>query len=96
MLRIITLLAAALTLSTPARAYNDPISRGLAEFLNIFSVQAVPRQVLPWRKGYGPGIVVISTRERRLYYVLGYGQAIRYGVGSVGRASPGRAPSRSA
>jgi lipoprotein-anchoring transpeptidase ErfK/SrfK len=27
---------------------------------------------------------VISTRERRLYYVLGSGQAIRYGVG-VGR-----------
>jgi lipoprotein-anchoring transpeptidase ErfK/SrfK len=28
--------------------------------------------------------VVISTSERRLYYVLGDGQAIRYGVG-VGR-----------
>jgi len=28
--------------------------------------------------------VVISTAERRLYYVLGNGQAIRYGIG-VGR-----------
>jgi lipoprotein-anchoring transpeptidase ErfK/SrfK len=84
MLRVITLLAAALTLSTPARAYNDPISRGLAEFLNIFSVQAVPRQVVTWRKGYAPGTVVVSTSERRLYYVLGSGQAIQYGVG-VGR-----------
>jgi hypothetical protein len=43
MLRIITLLATALALATPARAYNDPISRGLADFLNIFSMQAVPR-----------------------------------------------------
>jgi lipoprotein-anchoring transpeptidase ErfK/SrfK len=75
---------AALILSTPARAYNDSISRGLAEFLNIFSVQAVPRQVVPWRKGYAPGTVVVSTSERRLYYVLGSGQAIQYGVG-VGR-----------
>jgi lipoprotein-anchoring transpeptidase ErfK/SrfK len=84
MLRVITLLAAALILSTPARAYNDPISRGLAEFLNIFSVQAVPRQVVPWRKGYARGTVVVSTSERRLYYILGSGQAIQYGVG-VGR-----------
>ena len=30
------------------------------------------------------GTVVISTSERRLYYVLGSGEAIRYGVG-VGR-----------
>jgi lipoprotein-anchoring transpeptidase ErfK/SrfK len=47
-------------------------------------VQAVPRQVVPWRKGYAPGTVVVSTSERRLYYVLGSGQAIQYGVG-VGR-----------
>jgi lipoprotein-anchoring transpeptidase ErfK/SrfK len=84
MLRFVTLLATGLALATPAHAYNDPISRGLAEFLNIFSVHAVPRQVVPWRKGYAPGTVVISTSERRLYYVLGNGQAIQYGVG-VGR-----------
>jgi lipoprotein-anchoring transpeptidase ErfK/SrfK len=34
--------------------------------------------------GYSPGTIVISTRERRLYYTLGNGAAIRYGVG-VGR-----------
>jgi lipoprotein-anchoring transpeptidase ErfK/SrfK len=84
MLRVLTLFATALVLCTPAHAYNDPISRGLAEFLNIFSMQAVPRQVVAWRKGHAPGTVVVSTHERRLYYVLGNGQAIRYGVG-VGR-----------
>jgi lipoprotein-anchoring transpeptidase ErfK/SrfK len=74
----------ALFAASPALAYSDPISRGLADFLNIFSAQAVPREVVPWNKGYGPGTVVVSTRERRLYYVLGDRQAIRYGVG-VGR-----------
>ena len=34
--------------------------------------------------GYSPGTIVIKTRERRLYYVVGNGQAVRYPVG-VGR-----------
>jgi lipoprotein-anchoring transpeptidase ErfK/SrfK len=69
---------------SPALASTNPFSRGLAEFLNIFSFQAIPRQVVPWRKNHAAGTVVISTSERRLYYVLGRGEAIRYGVG-VGR-----------
>lgn len=44
---------------------------------------AVPREIVSF-SGYAPGTIVISTNERRLYYVLGGGQAIRYGVG-VGR-----------
>jgi lipoprotein-anchoring transpeptidase ErfK/SrfK len=36
-------------------------------------------------EGYSPGTVVVKTNERRLYYVLGDGRAIRYPVG-VGRA----------
>ena len=35
--------------------------------------------------GYSPGTIVVKTRERRLYYVLGDGKAVRYPVG-VGRA----------
>jgi len=34
--------------------------------------------------GYSAGTIVVRTTERRLYYVLGNGQAIRYMVG-VGR-----------
>jgi lipoprotein-anchoring transpeptidase ErfK/SrfK len=45
---------------------------------------AIPRQIVSYGGQHAPGTVVISTRERRLYYVLGNGQAIRYGVG-VGR-----------
>src|SRR5947207_3200042 len=35
--------------------------------------------------GYMAGTIVVKTHERRLYYVLGDGRAIRYPVG-VGRA----------
>ncbi len=45
---------------------------------------AIPREVVSYDAKYTPGTVVISTSERRMYYVLGNGQAIRYGVG-VGR-----------
>ncbi|MBA2703357.1 MAG: L,D-transpeptidase [Blastocatellia bacterium] len=81
---------------SPACALNNPLSdirlanfnpldRGpLADFLNLFREQAIPRRVVPWHRGYGPGTVVVSTNERRLYYVLPGGEAIRYGVG-VGR-----------
>ncbi len=45
---------------------------------------AIPREVVSYQGPYSPGTVIISTGERRLYYVLGNGQALRYGVG-VGR-----------
>jgi lipoprotein-anchoring transpeptidase ErfK/SrfK len=37
--------------------------------------------------GYRPGTIVVKTSERRLYYALGNGQAVRYvvGVGRQGR-----------
>ncbi|CAN7444943.1 L,D-transpeptidase [Bosea sp. LjRoot90] len=84
MLRAIILTATVLAFATPASAYSNPISRGLADFLNIFSEQPVPRQTVAWSGKQAPGTVVVSTSQRRLYYVLGQGQAIRYGVG-VGR-----------
>jgi lipoprotein-anchoring transpeptidase ErfK/SrfK len=37
------------------------------------------------RENFQPGTIIVRTAERRLYYVIGYGQAIRYPVG-VGRA----------
>ncbi|MGH9810628.1 MAG: L,D-transpeptidase, partial [Terriglobia bacterium] len=44
-------------------------------------------------RGYAPGTIVIVTHERRLYYVLGDGEAIRYpvGVGRKGMAWSGTA-----
>ena len=84
MLRAIFLIVTSLAFCAPAFAYSNAFSRGVADFLNIFSEQPVPRQVVPWSGKQAPGTVVVSTRQRRLYYVLGQGQAIRYGVG-VGR-----------
>ena len=45
---------------------------------------AIPRELVNFDSRFAPGTVVISTTERRLYYILGNRQAIRYGVG-VGR-----------
>ena len=45
---------------------------------------AIPRETVYFNGKYAPGTIVISTAERRLYFVLPGGQAIKYGVG-VGR-----------
>lgn len=45
----------------------------------------VMRQTVAYQTKEPPGSIVVSTRERRLYYVLGNGMAIRYGIG-VGRS----------
>ncbi len=58
---------------------TDPISR----FFGL-STSPVPRTTVSYPGNHRPGTVVINTRERRLYLVLGNGQALRYGIG-VGR-----------
>ena len=45
---------------------------------------AVPRETVAYSGPYAPGTILISTTERRMYYVLPGKQAIKYGVG-VGR-----------
>jgi lipoprotein-anchoring transpeptidase ErfK/SrfK len=84
MFRAVPALAVACFLAaSPASA--GLFDRGpLADFLNQFSQQAIPRQVVAFRTEQRPGTLVVSTSKRRLYYVLGQGQAIEYGVG-VGR-----------
>lgn len=80
------LLALGLCGASPTAAVASPLDRGpIADFINIFREQAIPRQVVVWRHPeHKKGTVVVSTKERRLYYVLGQGQAVEYGVG-VGR-----------
>jgi lipoprotein-anchoring transpeptidase ErfK/SrfK len=60
------------------------IGQKLTDFLNQFRQPGVPRQLVAWDGGFSPGTIVVSTSQRRLYYVLGNGQALQYGVG-VGR-----------
>ena len=77
--------AALLSGPVPAWAVSNPLDRGaVADFFNQFRQQAIPRQVVRFVGSEKPGTIVVSTSERRLYYVLGHGEAIQYGVG-VGR-----------
>jgi lipoprotein-anchoring transpeptidase ErfK/SrfK len=83
-----SLLAAALgglILATPVAAATSPLERGaIADFMNLFRGQAIPRQTIGWNSPYKPGTVVVSTKLRRLYFILPNQQAVQYGVG-VGR-----------
>ncbi len=82
------LVCAAAAFAAPAAAYEiDPLTRQPIEYADqTYRPQAtvIPREVVPFSSRYGAGTIVISTAERRLYYTLGGGQAIRYAVG-VGR-----------
>jgi lipoprotein-anchoring transpeptidase ErfK/SrfK len=76
-------------LATPAAAFTaiDPLTRQpLYSAEDSLNAQAspVPRQVVSFDGRYAPGTIVISTSARRLYFVLGDGKALQYGIG-VGR-----------
>jgi lipoprotein-anchoring transpeptidase ErfK/SrfK len=47
-------------------------------------ISPTARRVVFWPGNNRPGTIVISTSQRRLYFVLGTGRAIQYGIG-VGR-----------
>jgi lipoprotein-anchoring transpeptidase ErfK/SrfK len=47
-------------------------------------ISPTARRVVFWPGNNRPGTIVISTSQRRLYFVLGNGRAIQYGIG-VGR-----------
>jgi lipoprotein-anchoring transpeptidase ErfK/SrfK len=61
-----------------------PLGSGYTPFSGYRSYSPIPKTTVSFPDSYSPGTIVISTSERRLYYVLGGGQAIRYGIG-VGR-----------
>jgi lipoprotein-anchoring transpeptidase ErfK/SrfK len=42
------------------------------------------REIVAYNGSYAPGIVVVNTAERKLYYVMAGGRAVRYAIG-VGR-----------
>ena len=83
------LACASVALATPAAAFTaiDPLTRQplySAEETYRAQAAAIPRQVVTYTGRHAPGTIVVSTSERRLWYVLGNGQAVQYGVG-VGR-----------
>ena len=60
-------------------------SRGIFGGPGFFGAGPVRRTVVMFPTNYAPGTIVISTGERRLYLVLGNGQALSYAIG-VGKA----------
>ncbi|MBD3844293.1 L,D-transpeptidase [Bosea sp. SSUT16] len=76
-----------LALGTAARAEIDPLTRQpLVTYVDPAKAQAtaIPREIVSYPTKQRPGTIVVDTNERRLYYVLPDGKAVRYGVG-VGR-----------
>jgi lipoprotein-anchoring transpeptidase ErfK/SrfK len=67
------------------------LTRLLAVFLGLivsavsFASSLSAREIVNFRDDYSRGTIVVKTSERRLYLVIGGGQAIRYPVG-VGRS----------
>ena len=50
-----------------------------------------PRELVAYNGRYAPGTIVISTEERRLYYILPGNQAVKYGIGAAAPVSNGAA-----
>ena len=78
--------AAALAATTPAAAFlgnssgnqpgSDPFGNDGQSSAEI-QISPVPRELVAFESRFAPGTIVVSTSERRLYYVLPSGQAIR-------------------
>jgi lipoprotein-anchoring transpeptidase ErfK/SrfK len=72
----------------PALRSLSGITGALAAILSVLSPLAITpataRETVA-ASGYAPGTIVVHTHERRLYYYLTEGKALRYPVG-VGRA----------
>jgi lipoprotein-anchoring transpeptidase ErfK/SrfK len=49
-----------------------------------YGYSSVARSAVPVSRSYQPNTIIISTSQRRLYYITNNGQAISYGIG-VGR-----------
>jgi lipoprotein-anchoring transpeptidase ErfK/SrfK len=68
----------------PNRGFGSPdIMRGDSDYYGT-AASPIPRTLVRFDSGYPAGTIVVNTAERRLYLVLGDGEALRYGIG-VGR-----------
>jgi lipoprotein-anchoring transpeptidase ErfK/SrfK len=86
------LLAAICVSSTASAQYypderfggGSPMQRFFGGFGGGYGGSSAGRTTVSYPANHRPGTIVISTRDRRLYLVLGNGQALAYGIG-VGR-----------
>lgn len=69
-----------------ARVYNPDTNRWEepSERPTGRNMNPVPRTIVDYETDFAPGTIIVETSERRLYFVLDDGTAIKYGIG-VGR-----------
>ncbi|KAF0227711.1 MAG: ErfK/YbiS/YcfS/YnhG family [Beijerinckiaceae bacterium] len=89
LLKTVTVAAwAGLALMSTASAYTiDPVTRLPIEAVDgngLVRANPIPREEVEYKGRFAPGTIVVDTNEKRLYFVLPNGRAIKYGVG-VGR-----------
>jgi lipoprotein-anchoring transpeptidase ErfK/SrfK len=90
MIRLLALLVAAMAFlagSSPSQAQGVDMRDIMGGGPNFFvrgGGSPIPRETVSYLTNYAPGTIFIDTAERRLYLILGNGQALRYGIG-VGR-----------
>ncbi|MFL6932852.1 MAG: L,D-transpeptidase [Xanthobacteraceae bacterium] len=65
--------------------YYQSTALAYAPEVNQPAARRIPREIVAFNGSYAPGTVVVSTSERRLYFVLPGHKAVKYGIG-VGRA----------
>jgi lipoprotein-anchoring transpeptidase ErfK/SrfK len=85
------LLGLTVALSGSAALASDEVGGSAVEFLRMNlkfdgrpMASSIPREIVSFDEKHTPGTIVVNSKERRLYFVLPEGKAIRYGVG-VGR-----------
>jgi lipoprotein-anchoring transpeptidase ErfK/SrfK len=69
---------------SPLDNFFKSLFGGIGPDLDAGATGPIPRRTVNYESRYKPGTVVVNTKQRRLYYILGDGEAIRYGIG-VGR-----------
>ena len=76
------------SLAAPAAAHNESITPLPASALKSRAAKKPTARTIVEFHGYKPGMIVVKTEERRLYYVLDDNTAMSYpvGVGKAGRA----------
>ena len=84
----VSLAAIAGAASPASAAYDiDPLTREpIIPYESTLRPQAsaIPRKLVEAPRGFAAGTIVVSTSERRLYFIVGDGTAVRYAIG-VGR-----------
>ena len=83
----VSFLAGAASPAVAAYYDVDPLTREpIVPYESTLRPQAsvIPRELVDAPRGFAAGTIVVNTSERRLYFIVGDGTAIRYGIG-VGR-----------